>query len=53
MNPFYLECCKDLNWTLDQNLANKMKATNEEKIKVKPIRIYFKLEKKHLYAMVN
>lgn len=34
MTPFYLECCKDLSWPVDQNLANKMKLANEEKLKV-------------------
>jgi len=33
MTPFYLECCKDLNWNIDQNLVNKMKAENETKLK--------------------
>jgi len=33
MTPFYLECCKDLSWPVDQNLANKMKLANEEKLK--------------------
>ena len=35
MTPFYLECCKDLSWPVDQNLVNKMKLANEEKLKVK------------------
>lgn len=34
MTPFYLECCKDLGWTVDQNLVNKMKAENDSKLKV-------------------
>jgi len=33
MTPFYLECCKELSWTVDQNLVNKMKLANEEKLK--------------------
>lgn len=33
MTPFYLECCKDLSWPVDQNLVNKMKLANEEKLK--------------------
>ncbi len=34
MTPFYLDCCKDLNWNLDQNLLKKMKTENETKLKV-------------------
>lgn len=33
MTPFYLECCKDLNWQVDQALVNKMKQENENKLK--------------------
>lgn len=33
MTPFYLECCKDLNWKVDETLQNKMKAENEIKLK--------------------
>ncbi|XP_069693559.1 26S proteasome non-ATPase regulatory subunit 6 isoform X1 [Periplaneta americana] len=33
MAPFYEEVCRDLNWTVDQNLLAKMKASNEEKLK--------------------
>lgn len=33
MTPFYLECCKDLGWSVDQNLVNKMKSENEAKLK--------------------
>ncbi len=34
MTPFYLDCCKELSWPVDQNLVNKMKLANEEKLKV-------------------
>ena len=34
MTPFYLDCCKELNWPIDQVLVNKMKAENEKKLKV-------------------
>lgn len=34
MTPFYLECCKDLGWPVDQTLVTKMKQENENKIKV-------------------
>lgn len=33
MTPFYVECCKDLNWPVDQALLAKMKAQNEAKLK--------------------
>jgi len=33
MTPFYLECCKELAWPVDQNLVSKMKTANEEKLK--------------------
>jgi len=33
MTPFYLECCKDLSWSVDQNLVNKMKQANDDKLK--------------------
>ena len=33
MTPFYLDCCKELGWSVDQNLVNKMKTSNEEKLK--------------------
>jgi len=33
MTPFYLDCCKDLQWPVDQTLVNKMKAENEAKLK--------------------
>jgi len=33
MTPFYLECCKDLNWTQNQKLVDEMKAANEQKLK--------------------
>ncbi len=34
MTPFYLDCCKDLNWNIDQNLVKKMKTENDAKLKV-------------------
>ena len=34
MTSFYLECCTDLGWKVDQNLVNKMKSENELKLKV-------------------
>ncbi len=34
MTPFYLECCKDLGWKVDQALVDKMRVENEAKIKV-------------------
>lgn len=33
MAPFYLECCKDLSWSVDQKLLSKMQAENETKLK--------------------
>lgn len=39
MTPFYLECCKDLNWPIDQNLMLKMRSENESKLKQLEIRI--------------
>jgi 26S proteasome regulatory subunit N7 len=33
MTPFYLECCKDLGWSVDKKLEATMKAANEEKLK--------------------
>jgi 26S proteasome regulatory subunit N7 len=34
MTPFYLECCKDLNWQVDQNnILNRMRTENETKLK--------------------
>ena len=33
MTPFYSECCKDLGWSVDDGLVQKMKAANEEKLK--------------------
>jgi 26S proteasome regulatory subunit N7 len=33
MTPFYLECCKDLAWNVDQSLVAKMKAENEQRLK--------------------
>jgi 26S proteasome regulatory subunit N7 len=33
MTPFYLDCCKELGWSVDQNLVKKMKTSNEEKLK--------------------
>lgn len=33
MAPFYTECCKDLNWPIDQSLLNKMQTENSNKIK--------------------
>lgn len=33
MSPFYSECCKDLGWSVDDGLVQKMKAANEEKLK--------------------
>lgn len=33
MTPFYLECCKDLGWTVDKKLEATMKAANEAKLK--------------------
>mgnify|MGYP001810754841 CR=1 FL=1 len=41
MTPFYLECCKDLGWNVDQTLVNKMKLENENKLKV-VVKIEFK-----------
>lgn len=34
MSPFYEECCKDLEWTLDESLLQKMKKANSDKLKV-------------------
>ncbi|CAF0807031.1 unnamed protein product [Brachionus calyciflorus] len=33
MAPFYLECCTELNWPVDQTLLTKMKTENENKLK--------------------
>lgn len=33
MTPFYLECCKEFTWSVDQTLVTKMKSANEEKLK--------------------
>lgn len=33
MTPFYLDCCKELNWKVDDKLASKMKLENETKLK--------------------
>ena len=33
MAPFYEECCRDLDWTIDQSLLDKMKKENEENLK--------------------
>lgn len=33
MSPFYEECCKDLGWSVDQALLDKMKKHNEDKLK--------------------
>ena len=33
MTPFYLECCKELNWKVDESLVSKMKLENETKLK--------------------
>ena len=33
MTPFYLDCCKDLNWKVDDALVAKMKLENETKLK--------------------
>lgn len=34
MTPFYQECCKEFGWSVDEKLVAKMKAANEEKLKV-------------------
>ena len=34
MTPYYLECCKELEWPVDHTLVAKMKAENEAKLKV-------------------
>jgi 26S proteasome regulatory subunit N7 len=34
MTPFYLDCCKELGWTVDNNLVSKMKNENETRLKV-------------------
>ena len=41
MTPYYLECCKDLGWKIDENLVQKMKTENEKKIKVSNFKINF------------
>ena len=33
MAPFYEDVCKDLEWTLDQKLLQRMKAENEAELK--------------------
>lgn len=33
MTPFYLDCCKELNWKVDDKLVSKMKLENETKLK--------------------
>lgn len=33
MVPFYIECCKEFNWPMDEALLTKMKAENETKLK--------------------
>ena len=33
MAPFYEECCRDLNWTLDKNLLQTLKKENEDMLK--------------------
>ena len=33
MAPFYEEVCKDLGWTVDQKLLERMKAENEAELK--------------------
>jgi len=33
MSNFYQDCCKDLGWTVDDALLQKMKKNNEEKVK--------------------
>ena len=33
MAPFYEDVCKDLGWTLDQKLLQRMKAENEAELK--------------------
>jgi 26S proteasome regulatory subunit N7 len=33
MTPFYLECCKDLNWQVDNDLVQRMRTENETKLK--------------------
>lgn len=33
MSHFYEDCCKDLGWTLDDALLQKMKKNNEDKVK--------------------
>ncbi|KAF2355734.1 hypothetical protein FHG87_013509, partial [Trinorchestia longiramus] len=33
MTPFYEECCKDLEWPVDDSLLQKMKKANSDKLK--------------------
>jgi 26S proteasome regulatory subunit N7 len=33
MTPFYLDCCKELSWEVDEKLLGKMKLENETKLK--------------------
>jgi 26S proteasome regulatory subunit N7 len=33
MTPFYLDCCKELNWKVDDKLVSKMKLENETRLK--------------------
>merc|ERR1712131_129401 len=33
MAPYYESLCKELQWTLDPDLLNKMKKSNEEELK--------------------
>ncbi len=33
MAPFYEETCKELGWTVDKKLLERMQATNQEELK--------------------